>query len=361
MLDSTNLSLENYDSTLIGWASQPVKESLELGACNLKYTAKALASRNKLINTAQHNWTIVDAGMFDYFPIKVGGINDARLVANSSEIIEYVDLDTLFSDFENDYGYQLSFAVTKSKDIVDLSVRGSDNVLLISTKGLIDEAIIEIIAKDSADQEVSHSFKLFAMASELNLVGETFVKINEFYNSDSLICDYNTNIDGMNGLTYNIESGNDLGIFEINNQGELRVVNQNALFVNTSYTDSSIFDLRIVASFMDSSEYLNTKIYSEGLYKYTISDSNIVSGIEDVQNNVVKIYPNPANKLLKIESEKIIDKIAIYSFDGILRLKEEDLYEQIKELNLNIPNGNYIVVVELVDGSIITRKLVVVK
>lgn len=55
MLSNSGLSEENYDATLIGWATQTVQDDVDLGATGLKYCDGRLA-RLELIDT--HNWTV---------------------------------------------------------------------------------------------------------------------------------------------------------------------------------------------------------------------------------------------------------------------------------------------------------------
>ncbi|TSE04664.1 BspA family leucine-rich repeat surface protein [Aquimarina algiphila] len=55
MLNNTGMTQENYDNTLIGWASQNVMNDVSLGALNLTY-CNALTVRQELID--DHNWTI---------------------------------------------------------------------------------------------------------------------------------------------------------------------------------------------------------------------------------------------------------------------------------------------------------------
>lgn len=55
MLDSCGISVENYDSTLIGWASQNVQQDVRFGAENLEY-CNGESARNTLI---LKGWTIV--------------------------------------------------------------------------------------------------------------------------------------------------------------------------------------------------------------------------------------------------------------------------------------------------------------
>jgi len=62
MFTGVTLSTVNYDSLLIGWESQNVKNNVSLDGGNSKYTlgTPAEAARQRLI--ADHNWTIVDGG-----------------------------------------------------------------------------------------------------------------------------------------------------------------------------------------------------------------------------------------------------------------------------------------------------------
>ena len=60
MLDDSGVSVANYDSTLIGWASLPsLQNNVPFGAGGLSY-CNGEAARDSLINL--YNWTITDAG-----------------------------------------------------------------------------------------------------------------------------------------------------------------------------------------------------------------------------------------------------------------------------------------------------------
>ncbi len=60
MFDNSGLSITNYDSTLIGWASLPsLQNNVPFGAGGLSY-CNGEAARDSLINL--YNWTITDAG-----------------------------------------------------------------------------------------------------------------------------------------------------------------------------------------------------------------------------------------------------------------------------------------------------------
>ena len=55
LLSNSGLSEENYDATLIGWATQTVEDDVDLGATGLKYCDGRLAKLELIDN---HNWTI---------------------------------------------------------------------------------------------------------------------------------------------------------------------------------------------------------------------------------------------------------------------------------------------------------------
>ena len=57
---SSGLSTTNYDKILNGWAEQPVKPNVELGAGTIHFCNSG-AARESLINN--HNWNIVDLGL----------------------------------------------------------------------------------------------------------------------------------------------------------------------------------------------------------------------------------------------------------------------------------------------------------
>jgi gliding motility-associated-like protein len=60
MLDNSGLSIANYDSTLVGWASLPsLQASVTLGAGSLTY-CQGETARNSIVST--YSWTINDAG-----------------------------------------------------------------------------------------------------------------------------------------------------------------------------------------------------------------------------------------------------------------------------------------------------------
>ena len=79
-----------------------------------------------------------------------------------------------------------------------------------------------------------------------------------------------------------------------------------------------------------------------------------IMSTDENELSAVKIYPNPVQDILKIESEKEVSNMQIFSIEGKKLIETTDS-------NLNVsrfPAGNYIVFVKLADGEIITKKVV---
>ncbi|WP_282043320.1 BspA family leucine-rich repeat surface protein [Winogradskyella flava] len=87
MLSNSNLTLENYDNTLIGWAAQSVQNNVSLGANTLTY-CEGIDERQDLIDN--HNWTITGDSVDCSFVICTNIISpidgDLNVPANSNII-----------------------------------------------------------------------------------------------------------------------------------------------------------------------------------------------------------------------------------------------------------------------------------
>lgn len=109
----------------------------------------------------------------------------------------------------------------------------------------------------------------------------------------------------------------------------------------------------------------NTDVSVEATNKTTgCKGSNYVTilaneGIDDVENNLVKLYPNPATSAINVETSNAISNIAIYNTLGqrIISVNGQQTSIDINRLNA----GNYAMRITLVDGKVITRNFVVAK
>ena len=114
MFNSSGLSSQNYDKTLIGWATQEVQSSVTLGAEGITF-CKGEAARQSLI--ADHNWEITDDGK----------------VCSSETVITFFD-----SNLENGLGI-----IKASENIISLAVtEGTDVSAIVPTINLSPGATI---------------------------------------------------------------------------------------------------------------------------------------------------------------------------------------------------------------------------
>ena len=63
MFNGANLSVDNYNNLLIGWAGKAVRTGRNFNAGNSMYSAIASSAKNTLTNT--YGWTITDGGLID--------------------------------------------------------------------------------------------------------------------------------------------------------------------------------------------------------------------------------------------------------------------------------------------------------
>lgn len=82
-------------------------------------------------------------------------------------------------------------------------------------------------------------------------------------------------------------------------------------------------------------------------------------GIDDVKAPVFSFYPNPASAVLNIEGERM-RTVEVYSITGKLVYRGDADSAERSRLNVaNMPSGNYVVKVQLDDGSVVNGKIIV--
>ncbi len=114
MLDSTNLSIRNYDALLTGWASQTVQPGLTLGAAGQHYSLSA-ADRQSLID--DDGWTIIDAGSDGVVTIALNNTNYSAIENGGSLWVTY----TVSSDIVSTTDKTFTFITTD-----DTATSGTD-------------------------------------------------------------------------------------------------------------------------------------------------------------------------------------------------------------------------------------------
>jgi surface protein len=85
------LSTANYNSLLMGWASQEVQSGVALDAGNSKYSSGAAAAARTALTGAPNNWTITDGGMTEEFAMKTYRATDITPTTATSGGMIYHD------------------------------------------------------------------------------------------------------------------------------------------------------------------------------------------------------------------------------------------------------------------------------
>ncbi len=84
------------------------------------------------------------------------------------------------------------------------------------------------------------------------------------------------------------------------------------------------------------------------------------TGISDDENIIFKVYPNPANQYLNIESEKIIQQIQIFDLTGKLVMTGSSESNFSWHLNIDgLPKGVYFIKSFLDNQQVIVRKVMI--
>jgi PKD repeat protein len=84
----------------------------------------------------------------------------------------------------------------------------------------------------------------------------------------------------------------------------------------------------------------------------------VSTGIDQNQANVYSVFPNPADKFVKIQSQKTISEVSIYDVSGKQIIKIENLNKLTSEINISeLHKGVYFIKILSSDKDITVTKL----
>lgn len=101
-------------------------------------------------------------------------------------------------------------------------------------------------------------------------------------------------------------------------------------------------------------------LLNDDIWKYVneLQCSTTGVGNQNYQNDFVQLFPNPGNKILNLKSDKQISKIEIFNVRG-QKVKLVNTQNMEVRMSINdMPNGLYIVRVQLTNGNFWTGKLI---
>jgi hypothetical protein len=110
--------------------------------------------------------------------------------------------------------------------------------------------------------------------------------------------------------------------------------------------------------------YFNGAVDDLKIYNYVLSEADItslynnntLSSQDFSQNNLeVKLYPNPANDILNIETTLELKSIEIFNIQG-----QKVLESNQKQINVsNLSNGMYMVKIQDLESNLVTKKVII--
>ncbi|MFA6329767.1 MAG: BspA family leucine-rich repeat surface protein [Candidatus Micrarchaeia archaeon] len=95
MFDSAKLASNNYDALLNGWASRPVKPSVNFNGGNSMYSVVATTARNTIL-IANNGWTITDNGMDATPPVSTCDAKGTWNTTNQTVTLNATDANGVF-------------------------------------------------------------------------------------------------------------------------------------------------------------------------------------------------------------------------------------------------------------------------
>ncbi len=116
-------------------------------------------------------------------------------------------------------------------------------------------------------------------------------------------------------------------------------------------------------------ELISITTVDAGLYSCEVSNNcgsietetaelQVLNAIDDLRNNEIKVYPNPANNILNISADQCIDVVRVYAING-------KLLKEFKQMNAskfsfnraNLPSGAYFI--QIVAGNNLLNEMIV--
>ncbi len=161
------------------------------------------------------------------------------------------------------------------------------------------------------------------------------------------------------------------GVILSNNQFENSIPVFKTLTTQNGYTEHNQISIKVwdnrnqtevSSSYNFNNEYYDA--YSENIFPVEDAEFSLVNVTKDssipgeVTENNISVFPNPANNIINIVSEKNIEKIKIMNFVGQVIFATTSSSNNIKINSSDYPAGVYFVKIEL-SGKVITKKVTV--
>ena len=281
-------------------------------------------------------------------------ITKAQTVANSTTV-KQSEIENATTALNNAITTFLNSAIDpidKSLLLAQISVATTDvkGAIVGTNPGNYPQSAVDALntaiklATDVADNNLATKVEVGKATDDLKVAIETFLKTAVTVDKSALIISLNS----ANSTLTNVKDkiGSSVGQYSKVAADSLQTAinNANKLLASQSVTQAQIDASKIALE--------------DAVSKF---NSSIISGFEDVQSPVVKIWPVPAKKVLYVDAETIINHVEIIDIYG------KKVYLSTvngKEISIDlteIESGYYFITVLFADNTKITKSIDIVK
>jgi len=428
MFYGVTLSTANYNSLLMGWASQDVQSGVPFHGGNSNYSSGAAADARAVLTDEPNNWVITDGGISEEFAMKtyrvtditpttatsggmiyhdggytitargvvwdtsenptleqnVGSTEDGDGTGSFASNITDLTIGTVYyvrsyAINENDtaYGTQVQFTASQEVTIsgtftVFDNQYGDNTIATIDQNNLTLEGVIE-----GDDVELIDVVVKFA---DTGLGADKTVSIISAALGGTDKDNYRLTLDGAPTATADVNpkeltiTGSFTVQDKVNDGTTDAVIIDNNLELEGVLEYEDVYLTDIVAEFADS-ETGNDKTvtiteaslagydkdnYSVSLEGAPTTTASITSptGIPELPENIVNVYPNPFNQEINIENADKVNRIIIYNIIGNVVLDKKVPSSPKHIVETNFPLGVYVVTLITNDGQRITKRMI---
>jgi surface protein len=343
MFTNVILSVENYDSLLIGWAAQTLKPNVVFDGGNSKFSCAALAAHGVMTH-APNNWVITDGGFFDILMLadvsnlevvtsecSVSSLTaptathfcDGTITATTTSVFPITASETLtwtYNDAEGNYLTQTQEIIITDEmpplaDLASLSQISEEcSVLSLATPTATDNCSGVVTATTTstfpitASETVTWTYtddagNIFSQTQEVLIYDDT---------DPTITCPSNFTVIADNtSQTYTVQ-GTELDPLAFADNCSISSVINN--FDNSSSLTGSVFNLgtiTILWTVEDASGRQTTCSYDVIIESF--------GGIED-EASLFSIYPNPTSGIVNIEADNLQNYSSIIVTDALGRI-----------------------------------------
>jgi len=277
--------------------------------------------------------------LIDTFNVVINPIDDVPFVSNQivditineDEDISSIDISNVFDDIDNDNS-EITKVVKNISNNELLSANISENNLAIN---LIENQFGESeIVVEATSNGLTITDTLTINVNPVNdapTVAEIIEDMNADMNAENQEIDLSNVFDDIDS--------DDLEITVSNNTNENIVqatINSNILTLSFVQDQHGSTEITVMAS--DESESVSTS------FNVTVNNT---TGIDDIENISIKVYPNPVQDILSIDFDFGIERIVIYnSIGNIKKIVSTKNLNNCKVNVSDLPTGTYFISIE---------------